>query len=198
MRTAPQTPVFKRPEPDAGTESTGSGVQVPLRKRAPERLTARKVNLLLPFPPFYPSHEIDRRNYQTMMRPGALPCHPMPITLGPFQYPHDGIASVARRAGMGVRIEVEEGEPIADALRRFRKQIFAEGGYPLIYPCKWHKRSPLFYVKPSVLNRRRRWIIRVSKRGCGAYNPEWEYDWADDLETRPRRSWGPLGRVVVT
>jgi ribosomal protein S21 len=99
---------------------------------------------------------------------------------------------------MGVQIEVEEGEPIADALRRFRKQILAEGGYPLIYPCKWHGRSPRFYVKPSVLNRRRRWIIRVRKRGYGLYNPEWEYDWADDLETRPRRSWGPLGRVVIT
>jgi hypothetical protein len=99
---------------------------------------------------------------------------------------------------MGVRIGVEEGESIADALRRFRKQILAEGGYPLIYPCKWPKRSPRFSVKPSELNRRRRWVIRVRKRGYGGYNPEWEYDWADDLETRPRRSWGPLGRVVIT
>ena len=127
--------------------------------------------------------------------PMALPCHPMPITLGPFQYSHDGIASAERRAGMGVRIEVEEGETIADALRRFRKQILAQGGYTLIYPCKWHKRSPRFYVKSSVLNRRRRWIIRVRKRGYGLYNPDWEYDWIDDLETRPRRSWGPWGRV---
>jgi hypothetical protein len=53
-------------------------------------------------------------------------------------------------------------------------------------------------VRPSVLNRRRRWIIRVRKRGCGVYNPEWEYDWADDHEPRPRRSRGPLGRVVIT
>jgi ribosomal protein S21 len=99
---------------------------------------------------------------------------------------------------MGVRIEVGEGEPITGALRRFRKQICAEGGFPLIYPCKWHKRSPRFYVKPSVLNRRRRWIIRVRKRGFGLYGPEGEFDWADDLETRPRRSWGPLGRFPVT
>src|SRR4051812_18435484 len=77
----------------------------------------------------------------------------------------DGIASAARRAGMGVRIEVKEGEPITDTLRRFCKLILAEGGYPLIYPCKWHKRNPRCYVKPSVLNRRRRWITRVRKLG---------------------------------
>jgi ribosomal protein S21 len=98
---------------------------------------------------------------------------------------------------MGVRIEVEEGEPITDTLRRFRKQILAEGGYPLIYPCKWHKRSPRFNLKPSLLNRRRRWITRVRKLGGGLYSPEWEYDWADDLELRPRRSWGSLSRVVI-
>lgn len=63
---------------------------------------------------------------------------------------------------MGIRIEVEEGEPIEDALRRFREQILAEGGYPLILACKWQKRSPRFYLKPSVLNRRRRWITRVT------------------------------------
>jgi ribosomal protein S21 len=99
---------------------------------------------------------------------------------------------------MGVRIELEEGEPIADALRRFRKLICAEGGYPLHHPCKWHKRSHRYFVKPSVLNRRRRWIVRVRKRGCGGYNPQWEYHWADDLCTRPRRSWGPMGRWITT
>ena len=99
---------------------------------------------------------------------------------------------------MGIRIELEANEPIADALRRFRKSLMAEGGHPLIYPCRWHKPCPRFREKPSVLNRRRRWIVRVRKRGCGAYNPEWEYDWADDLETRSRRAWGPIGRFVVT
>jgi ribosomal protein S21 len=98
---------------------------------------------------------------------------------------------------MGVSIELEAGEPIADALRRFRKLIQAEGAFPL-HHCKWHKKNPHFYLKPSVLNRRRRWNTRVRKRGCGAYNPEWEYDWADDIEMRPRRSWGPIGRFVVT
>ena len=99
---------------------------------------------------------------------------------------------------MGVRIEVEEGEPIAVALKRFRKKILAEGGHRLKYPCKWHKRSPRFYEKPCVLNRRRRWINKVRRRGYGHYGPDWEYDWADDLEMRPRRSYGPLGRVIAT
>jgi hypothetical protein len=83
---------------------------------------------------------------------------------------------------MGVWIELEQGEPIKDALRRFRKLILAEDAYPL-YHCKWHKSNPRFYVKPSVLNRRRRWRTRVRKKGCGAYNPEPEYAWADDLES---------------
>ncbi len=93
---------------------------------------------------------------------------------------------------MGIRIEIEECEPIQVALHRLRKQILANGGYPLIDPCKWHKKSPRFYVKPSVLKRRPRWIIRVRGMGHGLYSPNWEYDWADDIETRPRRSWGRL------
>jgi ribosomal protein S21 len=127
----------------------------------------------------------------------ALKCHRMAINLGTLRLSYDGIASAVRRAGMGVRIELDEGEPIEAALRRFRKQLFAEGGFPLIYPCKWHKRSPRFYVKPSVLNRRRRWIARARKRGAGLYSQDWQYDWADDLELKPRRSWGPLGLVVI-
>lgn len=98
---------------------------------------------------------------------------------------------------MGIRIDVEEGEPIADALRRFRKLIRAEGGYPLNH-CKWHKPRRDIYLKPSILNRRRRWNDRVRKRGGGLYGPEWELDWADDIELRPRRAMGPLGRFVVT
>ncbi len=98
---------------------------------------------------------------------------------------------------MGVWIEVEEDEPIALALRRFRKLVLAEGAYPLRH-CKWHKPRHDFYLKPSILNRRRRWITRVRKRGCGAYSPDWEYDWVDDLEMCPRRAMGPMGRFVVT
>lgn len=99
---------------------------------------------------------------------------------------------------MGIRIEVEAGEPIQVALHRLRKQILANGGYPLIYPCKWHKKSSRFYVKPSVLNRRRRWVRRVRRKGQGLYSENWEYDWAYDLEIRPRRAWGRLGKVVHT
>jgi ribosomal protein S21 len=98
---------------------------------------------------------------------------------------------------MGIRIEVAEGELIADALRRFRKLIRAEGAYPLNH-CKWHKPRRDIYLKPSILNRRRRWNDRVRKRGCGRYNRCWELDWADDIEMRPRRAMGPLGRHVVT
>jgi ribosomal protein S21 len=98
---------------------------------------------------------------------------------------------------MGIRIEVTEGELVADALRRFRKLIHAEGAYPL-HHCKWHKSRRDIYLKPSILNRRRRWNDRVRKRGCGRYNPDWELDWADDIEMRPRRAMGPLGRYVVT
>ncbi len=98
---------------------------------------------------------------------------------------------------MGVWVELEDGEPIADALRRFRKRIHAEGAFPL-HHCKWHKSRHDYYLKPSILNRRRRWIIKVRKRGCGRYNPDPDYEWADDMETRPRTSWGPIGRSVVT
>jgi hypothetical protein len=51
-----------------GTPSEGSGIQVPLRNLAPERINARKVNLLRLVSLDYPFHEIDRRNYQTMMQ----------------------------------------------------------------------------------------------------------------------------------
>jgi ribosomal protein S21 len=98
---------------------------------------------------------------------------------------------------MGVWIELEEGEPIADAIRRFRKLIQAEGAFPL-HHCKWHKKRNDFYLKPSILNRRRRWRTRVRKKGCGASGPDPDYAWADDLLLRPRRSWGPTGRRVAT
>ena len=98
---------------------------------------------------------------------------------------------------MGLRIELEECESIADAIHRFRGLILAAGGFPL-YHCKWHKKRHDCYVKPSVLNRRRRWVSTVRKRGSGLYSPEPDYDWADDLENRPRRSWGRLGPRPVT
>lgn len=96
---------------------------------------------------------------------------------------------------MGIRIEVDDGEPIADAVRRFRRLIQAEGAFPL-YHCKWHKKRNDFFVKPSTLNRRRRWIVRVRRRGRGFYNPDPALWWADDLLAKPGRSWGPAGRDV--
>ena len=58
---------------------------------------------------------------------------------------------------MGVWIELEEGEPIKDALRRFRKLILAEGAYPF-YHCRWHKPRRDIYLKPSILGRRGRCV----------------------------------------
>jgi ribosomal protein S21 len=87
---------------------------------------------------------------------------------------------------LGIRIEVGYDEPIADALRRFRKLILANGAFPL-YHCKWHKPRRDLYQKPSVLRRRRRWITVVRKRGRGLYSPDPDYDWADDLLLKPRR-----------
>ena len=98
---------------------------------------------------------------------------------------------------MGVWIEVVEDESIADAIRGFRKLIQAEGAFPL-YHCKWHKKRNDYYLKPTVLRRRRRWLAKVAKRGCKHYSPDPDYDWADDLLFRPRRSWGRLGRLVAT
>jgi hypothetical protein len=98
---------------------------------------------------------------------------------------------------MGVWVEVEDGEPIKDVLLRFRKAIQAEGAYPLRH-CKWHKKRPDFYIKPSILNRRRRWVARVRKKSCGGYGPDPDYWWVDELLTRPRRSYGPTGRSVAT
>lgn len=98
---------------------------------------------------------------------------------------------------MGVRIAVGPDETLAEALRRFRKLILAEGAYPL-YHCRWHRKRHDFYLKPSILNRHRRWRTRARKKGDGASNPEQEFAWADDLCLIPRRSWGPLGRVVIT
>lgn len=97
---------------------------------------------------------------------------------------------------MGIRIEPEAGEPIDVSLRRFRRAICAEGGFPL-HHCQWHKPRPNVYTKPSTLRRRRRWIARVRKRG-GPYEPEPGYWWVEDLLLRPRRCWGRIGLWVMT
>lgn len=98
---------------------------------------------------------------------------------------------------MGIRIEREPWEPIEAFLRRFRRAIMVEGGFPLTYCCKWDKRPRYFHLKSSVLRRRKRWIKRARQRDGGwRYSPNPDYWWADDLELRPRRSLGRLGRFV--
>lgn len=89
---------------------------------------------------------------------------------------------------MGVRIEAGEGESIADALRRLRKELCAGGGIPLFHG-KWHKKRHDLYQRPSVYRRRRRWVTAVRRRGGGLSSPDPGYDWADDLELRPRVPW---------
>jgi ribosomal protein S21 len=129
----------------------------------------------------------------------ALPTHGIPARILSFELISVSPASrqPSRRRRMGVQIEVEEGEPIKDVLSRFRKAVQADGAYPF-YHCKWHKKRRDFYIKPSVLNRRRRWIDRVRKKRCGRYGPDPDYWWADDLLMRPRRAYGPTGRYVAT
>ena len=59
---------------------------------------------------------------------------------------------------MGVRIEVREGEPIADALRRFRKLVYRHG--PPGRRPKWQKKPLTYYLKPSTLRRRKELLAR--------------------------------------
>lgn len=87
---------------------------------------------------------------------------------------------------MGVRVEIGEGEPIEDALKRLRKLIYDEGGSPLVHP-RWHKKRHDRYQKPSVYRRRRRWVA-VERRIRG-----WDVGPEDELsiafELRPRAFW---------
>ncbi len=99
---------------------------------------------------------------------------------------------------MSVWIELEEGEPIADC----GSAGFASSSSPRVpthsTTASGTNQGENVYLKPSILNRRRRWNDRVRKRGGGLYSPEWEDDWFDDIEMRPRRAMGSLGRYVVT
>jgi ribosomal protein S21 len=90
---------------------------------------------------------------------------------------------------MGVRIEVEEGELIVDALRRLRRLLKGEGGFPLFH-VRWHKKRHDRYQKPGVFRRRRRWVA-VAKRIHGLETgPVDDVEIAFDL--RPRDWWGWL------
>ena len=92
---------------------------------------------------------------------------------------------------MSFRIEVEEGEPIVDALKRLRKLINAEGGLPP-HHYKWHKKRYDFSLKPSVYRRRKWWVTKRCRiRGRPTpIAPDQDYQWVEDLFLRPDRAWG--------
>ena len=64
----------------------------------------------------------------------------------------------SRRVFMGVRIEVREDEPIAEALRRFRKLVYRHG--PPGKRPRWHKNQLRHYLKPSTLRRRKELLAK--------------------------------------
>jgi ribosomal protein S21 len=93
---------------------------------------------------------------------------------------------------MAVRVEVEEGEPLAGALKRLRHLLHEEGGHPICH-AKWHKRRFDRYEKPSILRRRRRWVAiekRIRGWEAGPRDLSWS-DWFFTFELRPRRLWPP-------
>ncbi|QEL15872.1 30S ribosomal protein S21 [Limnoglobus roseus] len=82
---------------------------------------------------------------------------------------------------MGVRVEVRDGESLAEAVKRFRESVWRQGppGAGRKRP-KWHKRPLDYYLKPSELARRddlrdafetyagecsrRRWLCLIRRR----------------------------------
>jgi ribosomal protein S21 len=59
---------------------------------------------------------------------------------------------------MGVRIEVREDEPIAEAIRRFQKLVYRHG--PPGKRPRWHKNQLGYYLKPSTLRRRKELLAK--------------------------------------
>lgn len=103
-----------------------------------------------------------------------------------------GFALAVNTRDMGVRVEVEEGEPLADALKRLRVLLHAEDGYPICH-AKWHKRRLDRYEKPSVLRRRCRWVAiekRIRGRAAGPEDLSY-FNYFFTFELRPRRLWPP-------
>lgn len=105
---------------------------------------------------------------------------------------HRHCVSRIRRTVMGVRVEIEYGESIADGLKRLRRLLHDEGGHPISH-AKWHKRRLDRHEKPSILRRRRRWVA-VEKRIRGWQSGPADLSHADyffTFELRPRRLWPP-------
>ena len=93
---------------------------------------------------------------------------------------------------MGVRVEIQDGESLADGLKRLRVLLHEEGGYP-IFHAKWHKGRQDRYEKSSVLRRRRRWVAIEKRIRAWAPAPE-DQPHLNNIfmfQLRPRRLWPP-------
>jgi ribosomal protein S21 len=97
-----------------------------------------------------------------------------------------GFASAVKTRDMGVRVEIEDGESLADGLKRLRVLLHEEGGHPISH-AKWHMRRVDRYEKPSILRRRRRWVA-VEKRVRGSEDLSYS-NYFFTFELRPRRLW---------
>lgn len=100
------------------------------------------------------------------------------------------IASAVQTRDMGVRVEVDDGEPLARVLKRLSTLLHEEGGHPIIH-ARWHKRRLDCYEKPSILRRRRRWVEVEKRIRHWAPSEDSVMTSYYILELRPRRLWSP-------
>ena len=97
---------------------------------------------------------------------------------------------------MGAWVEIEDGESLADSLKRLRILLHEDGGHPISH-AKWHKRRLDRYEKPSILRRRRRWVAvekRIQRWDGGPMELTYS-NYFFTFELRPRRLW-PLSSVA--
>jgi ribosomal protein S21 len=67
---------------------------------------------------------------------------------------------------MGIRVVLRDGEHASQALKRLNELILENNRFSVYAPYS-HKRSPAYYEKPSVLNRRRERVARLIRSGRG-------------------------------
>lgn len=103
-----------------------------------------------------------------------------------------GFASAVKTRDMGLRIELEDGESLAEGLKRLRRLLYENGGHPIGHD-KWHKRRLDRYEKPSILRRCRQWVaVEKRIRGWSAGPMDLSYEnYFFIFELRPRRLWPP-------
>src|SRR5262245_11376111 len=65
-----------------------------------------------------------------------------------------------RRTEMGVRVEVRYGESIEQAVRRFQDLVRRLGPPGAVKRNRWHKKPWLYFLKPSVLQRRKKLLAK--------------------------------------